>query len=305
VSASDSGSMFTVAVSSNTAQLVSAPATLTVGPRSPRSGDLRFQLVDSPATANTAVTATAEQTDFLTNTRVAAANGTVTPIQFVVGGQCNPGLPHNCAWSIYLNLLPPGVTGLNAIAQGGQYGNLDSDLASFSTPQTVITSLDLQPDSIDDSYGFTAMQNTAGGAFDLRHEVVPASAISATVAADAAESRVVTAVSFGASGLAHILSYGWQTDSTTLYDTSVTTLVPQNLAATAQQLAGEGYIITAFGGDAINGYVLVGTKVHGDTLPRPFMLGPQALLPSTFDGYAPVGFLGGGGLKAEISMYEK
>ena len=34
-------------------------------------------------------------------------------------------------------------------------------------------------------------------------------------------------------------------------------------------MAGEGYIISAFGGNDIDGYLLVGMRVQGDTLPRP------------------------------------
>ena len=35
-------------------------------------------------------------------------------------------------------------------------------------------------------------------------------------------------------------------------------------------LAQQGYIITAVGGDTTNGFLLVGTRVQGDTMPRPF-----------------------------------
>jgi hypothetical protein len=34
-------------------------------------------------------------------------------------------------------------------------------------------------------------------------------------------------------------------------------------------LAAQGYIITAIGGDPTNGLLLVGTRVKGDTMPRP------------------------------------
>jgi hypothetical protein len=34
-------------------------------------------------------------------------------------------------------------------------------------------------------------------------------------------------------------------------------------------MAGEGYIISAFGGNDTNGYMLIGMRVQGDTLPRP------------------------------------
>ena len=33
-------------------------------------------------------------------------------------------------------------------------------------------------------------------------------------------------------------------------------------------MAGEGYIISAFGGNDVNGYILIGMRVQGDTSPR-------------------------------------
>jgi hypothetical protein len=42
----DSGSVFTVTLSNSVGSVTSNPATLTVGARSPKPGDLRFKLVD-------------------------------------------------------------------------------------------------------------------------------------------------------------------------------------------------------------------------------------------------------------------
>ena len=51
VAASDSGSKLTVTVSNSVNSVTSNAATLTVGPRSPKTGDLRFQEVGSPSEA--------------------------------------------------------------------------------------------------------------------------------------------------------------------------------------------------------------------------------------------------------------
>lgn len=61
-------------------------------------------------------------------------------------------------------------------------------------------------------------------------------------------------------------------------------------ANAAKSLAAAGYIITAFGGDVTNGILLVGTRVKGDSLPRPI------LVTDSFDaisqgGYAMVGIV--------------
>ena len=69
------------------------------------------------------------------------------------------------------------------------------------------------------------------------------------------------------------MSYGWQSDTSTVYDATVWEANTSDSAAIATELAGlasQGYIITAAGGNATDGLVLVGTRVHGDTLARPY-----------------------------------
>ena len=39
-------------------------------------------------------------------------------------------------------------------------------------------------------------------------------------------------------------------------------------------LAGEGYFISAFEGNDTDGYMLIGMRVQGDSLPRPIKNGP-------------------------------
>ena len=46
----------------------------------------------------------------------------------------------------------------------------------------------------------------------------------------------------------------------------------QDVGSAATALAGEGYFISAMGGNDIDGYVLVGMRVQGDTIPRPLVL---------------------------------
>jgi len=42
-----------------------------------------------------------------------------------------------------------------------------------------------------------------------------------------------------------------------------------NVATASTALANSGYFISAFGGNDTDGYVVVGTRVMGDTMPRP------------------------------------
>jgi hypothetical protein len=166
-----------------------------------------------------------------------------------------------------LQALPSGITGLNVYYQGGYLSNLSSDLATILTPRTILTSFDLEP--AGQAYGATWLQTSQAGSFDARQEVVSPSQIQSTANQDGVQSRVITAVSFDASGQANLFSYGWQGDTTTLYESQTVLAAPQDIASSATQLAAEGYIITAFGGDSTNGFVLVGTRVQGDNLPRP------------------------------------
>lgn len=325
VNLTDSGATFTVIVRNKDSSLTSNPATLTVGPRSPEAGDLRFQLVDSPAEANQD-TGNTVSPSLIGDQELFFGGATGSPLTIGDNGSCVPdSSPANCVWTMFATSLPQGQSGLNAYFESGVYSNFSSDLNSnfvttaepADSPNNVILSLDLEP--AYNAYAMYWMQTTQGGpAFDLKREVVAPTAVAETVAADAAASRVITAVSFDANGQANLLSYGWQGDTTTVYDTQVVTAAGADVVNDATALAGEGYILTAFGGDVTDGFVLVGTKVHGDTISRPILVGVQFANGSytshpyplgTFTNYAPVAwpyYLNADGTIAGISLiYEK
>ena len=104
------------------------------------------------------------------------------------------------------------------------------------------------------------------------------------------KSRVITAASFDASGNAVMISYGWQGDTTTVYDAQTTVVSPRQVVTAATTLANEGYFISAFGGNDTDGYILIGMRVQGDTLPRPItalnVSAPN--IPTTVPYYTPV-----------------
>jgi len=81
------------------------------------------------------------------------------------------------------------------------------------------------------------------------------------------------------------VSYGWESDATSLYSTQAV-IIPSNstsvatadsniIIAAITNLANQGYIITAMGGNASNGLVIIGTRVQGDTLARPIEIFPS------------------------------
>jgi hypothetical protein len=63
-----------------------------------------------------------------------------------------------------------------------------------------------------------------------------------------------------------------QADTATIYESRIVTASPPNAPTAAADLAAQGFIITATGSADDSGNVLlVGTRVQGDTMARPFM----------------------------------
>lgn len=257
-------------------------------------GDLRFQQVGAPSQANQGLPGAGEvASNVVAGSRSWWTNYTGTPLELAFDN-CNPGTvsPYACAWAYSVTRLPSGQSGLAVSYQGGFYSNLASDLASISTSNTVITSLDLQP--ANGAYAAAWISAADEGGYDLEREVVPLDQVQSVVAEAGEQSRVITAVSFDASGQANLLSYGWSDDTVTVYQTNVVNVAGKDVATAATNLAGEGYIITGFGGNTTQGYVLIGTKVWGDMLPRPILVATQSNTPwptGTAAGYAIVGFV--------------
>jgi len=319
VTAEDNGESFAVSVSNSVNSVTSSTAMLTVGPRSPKAGDLRFQQVDSPFEADQG-TGDVTLLLFADNSGGDFTNATSTPLQ-LGNGNCISNAAHACTWEMFFKDLPPGLSGLTTFYNGGEYSNLASDLAGGATgvestlalPNSVITSLDLEP--ANNAYAVAwvqASQSGAGNAFDMKREVVARNAVQDAVAKDASQSRVVTAISFDANGQVNLISYGWQGDSTTAYDTQVVTVGATDIEAAASELANEGYVLTAFGGDTTNGFMLIGTKVKGDTMARPILIFDQSTNGSPYttelEGYAPVArveYASANGTLGWILVYEK
>jgi hypothetical protein len=277
-SASTSIGSFQATVSNATSSVTSNAATLTAGPRSPRAGDLRyllFQQVDFAglmATSRSGAGGISVESDGIISTWVDNAVGTPLGIgsSFLCGDNA-------CTWPYAYQLLPSPMAGLNAYYRGGDYSSFASDLSSYAAPNVVFTSLDLEP--AENAYAVSWVQTAQAGGFDSRLDPVIApgtsqqAQIQAQASLDGTESRVVTAVSFDASSNAVLISYGWTGDNTTVYETQTTLLSPggdvgANVLSAATILANDGYIISAFGGNDTDGFILIGTRVQGDSLPR-------------------------------------
>jgi hypothetical protein len=268
---------FQVKVSNPTSNLVSNAATLTAGPRSPKAGDLRYlfwQQVDTAGLFSKVGGSGEVEVNPGSIINTVAYNALATPLGLGSSAACGDG---SCTWLYAYQPLPAAMTALNMYYQGGKYSTYISDLQSYTAANVVITSLDLEP--AENAYAVSWVQTTQAEGFDYRLDpVVPPGTgqqaqIQAQATLDGKESRIVTAVSFDASGNAILISYGWTGDTTTTYETQ-TILVPEQnqissaVVSAATTLANPGYFISAFGGNDTNGYILIGARVQGDNLPR-------------------------------------
>ncbi|HKR28694.1 MAG TPA: immunoglobulin domain-containing protein [Acidobacteriaceae bacterium] len=266
VQPSDSGANFSVTVSNGAGSVDSNAAALTVGPRSPKPGDLRFQQVDAPSTSY-GPTIGGLSINLLPGQRMQYTNWIGMP--FKLPGICNVGELGGCTWFCTSLNLPADVSGLGVTYQSDPMEKFAADLVTYSASNMVINSLDEEPGN--DTFALESTNTTQTTGFAMTHSVADVSDLQVLATQLGLQSKVITAVSFNAAGQLDVLSFSWQSDPATPYDALVAPVTLDTVAAKAQQMAAEGYIITAFGGNVTSGFVLVGTRVQGDSIPRPLI----------------------------------
>jgi len=271
VSSSDSGTQYSVTVTSD-AQVseTSTAATLTAGPRAPATGDVRYLLWEQggPYSPNANI-----NVGQLGQGSFHGPNLLGSPLS-MFWGTSPPGVP--CIWSFNYLGVPTSMNGEYAtVYDEAPSTGWQSYLASLDQPNIVLTSMDLE--SVCLNIAVSYVQVTAGG-FDYKLEEVPASGVSAAIAADASASRIVTAVTYDTTtdSTANewiLVSYGWQGDTSGGYDSQAASIPPTNQGALlpynqAATWASQGYFVTAFGGNYATGYLMVAMRQKGDTMPR-------------------------------------
>ena len=303
----DSGASFSVTVSNSGGTVDSTAAALTVTARAPMAGDLRFQQVDAPSTVYGWGTGTGVGTDLLPRSAMSYSQSIGTPF-YVGAGNCaaTPAADGvGCDWSYseYPAAAHAGSASISANYATDSYANFQADLQSTTWPDlqlgaatltpasagSVITSLDLEPASglfalswVQSTPASNASaqswdQSTQASAFLANQNTVAPANLQATATLEGAAGRVITALSYDA-GQITCLSYGWQSDVGTVYESQVVTSSTSNAPTAATNLAAQGYIITASGrADDAGNVLLVGTRVQGDTMARPFMSGQGAV----------------------------
>jgi hypothetical protein len=265
----DNGSVISVTVTNSQGSVTSQGAVLNVpgAPRAPKVGDLRFKDVDAFPYG----LAYADTTALVYSLEKNYQQATGTPLTVGGIGPTPGGAPGSTIWWYAAFKLPANVPARTYCVDGGLLTNLATDLEALDVPGTVITSLDLAFNNSD--YAKSWLTTTATGTFTATRQFVDPSTLQ-TVATQAGTSgQVITALSFDASGKVYVIAYSWDQDPMTEYEANVAFATNDTVEATAQSLAQAGYIITAIGGQTnSNTQLLVGTKVKGDTTPRPVTL---------------------------------
>ena len=267
VSLADNGTQYQVTVTSGSDSVTSAVAILTAGPRAPGAGDVRYLLWQQagPQIENAPI-----GIGQLGDGQGYINNALGTPLS--LGANANHP---SCGWDYNYLGLPSSM--------GGQFTTYyqsdntqtqeswQSYLESINNPNVVIFSADLEPSCR--TIGVAWVQVQAGG-FDYKLEEVAPSAVSATIVNDGSASRIVTAAIYdSASKEWALISYGWQGDTGTVYESQSAIVTGTQVWSEAQTLANQGYFISAVGGNNTHGYLMVGMRVQGDTLPRPIQYG--------------------------------
>jgi len=310
VTFADTGATFAVVITNSAGTVTSSTVTLTVTARAPAAGDLRFQQVDAESTVNgygvNAVTASLAIAGAVT---YAASVGTAFWVGAAVDCSEAGDASANCSWTYVAapESAAPGVASVVAGFGVDSFANLSFDLVDPNWPNAgngtspaeanaVITSLDLEPVSQLFAVSWIQDPSNQQSAFEAAMHTVALADVPAAASMEGANSRVITAVSVADTGQITYVSYGWSADTTTVFESQVSTTAAADTASAAATLAAAGYIITAIGrADTAGDVMLVGTRRQGDTMARPFMTAQtsgesQALM---LAGYATVGVITG------------
>jgi hypothetical protein len=277
VALSDNNETFVVTVADSDGNVISNPATLTIGPRSPNPADLRFQQVAAPSTKNGYGAATGEsillqRLGFGINPGL----GTPLPMGSTTCPTDNSSPTGWCSWEVSMFPLPNGPA-VSTNYFGDFLDSFDFDIGDslrlqpITEPNTVVTSLHIA--SPANFFGIAYMTTKQTTGFQMEQHTVATSALQENATQEGSRSRVITAITYNA-GQAEYYSYGWTADPTTIYEAKVSVASFDTVPAAASDLAAQGYIITAFGGNTTDGFLLVGTRVQGDFLPRPIRTVP-------------------------------
>ena len=273
---SDSGASFTVSISNQAGSITSIPASLTITARAPKTGDLRFGQVDAASTVN------GYHPDGVDIPLFCLGPGQGGMIITAPGDTGTPYFLGNTPCPMEYQTFAPAatVTGIEvvyAVWPLSGYPAVLSDPALWthlpppSSGASVLQSLTFT--SITAGFSFIYDSNSSG--FAGTSYTTPLASLQSAATQEAQRGRVITALTSDGSQATYF-SYGWSGDASTIYESKVVTATLNTAVAAVTSLASEGYILTASGGTQASdgsGVILIGTRVQGDTMPRPVNVG--------------------------------
>lgn len=293
VTISVSGTGYSVAVRNSIGIVTSNVATLTVAARAPMKGDLRFQAVDDVSTLYGYFKGFAGFIGYGSPHIDQFSQAATAPLQ--LGSNCVVTVMYDCAWAILSVDSQDGTGTPTTTYFSDYYTNLISDLATIAAQGSIITSMDFQQ-----SQGVYAVRYQGGaGQFSGSLQTVPLQSFPALLASAGLQGRVVTAVSVAGTQVSY-LAYSWSQNPTETFDTASISCSLNGVITASSTLASSGYIITAIGGNDIDGFIVVGTKHTGDSTPRDLISnddvqaqaqGIGLVTPLSKGGYAIVAYL--------------
>lgn len=281
---SDNQSTLTVMVSNSIGTVTSTPVSISVagGPRPPKIGDLRFKDVDAfPVPLQVS-----QIFNILGGMTITLPDQIGTPLELSNGGP--PTVPLNMSWSFAVFDIPKGVAGRTTIYESDTLDNFQTALIARSDSRNIITSMDLVAGPA--AFCWELFQTTQSEGYSFGTQTLSITDLQAAATQEGVSSRVITAISWNA-GKATYISYGWQGDTTTKYETSVINTSVDAVGTAAITLAQQGYILTAMGGNTSDGFILVGTRVKGDTTPRALVVWNPNGSTTNGRGYSYVGHI--------------
>ncbi|MGC2696026.1 MAG: immunoglobulin domain-containing protein [Candidatus Angelobacter sp.] len=258
----DNASTFHVTVTNATGSLTSREVQLVLNP--PQPGDLRFQQVDSSSILD-GYTDTVS-TNIL-GTAVSTWGNYGSPLRFEQAGYCSTaGSPVSCTW--FFELFSTPITGVTTTYRSGLLTNFQTDLFALGF-DTVVTSANMQTGN--NAYAISSIKTTSTSVFSpIATQSLPAADFQFVASQQGQEGHVITALGFNGDLLQYV-SYGLTGDHN-VYEAQVLSATLATITSQAGTLAQGGYIVTAVGGDPVNGFFVVGTRLQGDAMPRPFKI---------------------------------
>jgi hypothetical protein len=182
-------------------------------------------------------------------------------------GYCSAaGSPANCAW--FFELFSTPTKGVTTMYRSGLLSDFQPDVFALGF-DTVVTSTNMQTNN--NAYAISAVKTTSINVFSpIATQSLPAVDFQFVASQQGQEGHVITAVGFNGDLLQYV-SYGLTGDHN-VYEAQVLSATLATIPSQAATLAQTGYFVTAVGGDPVNGFFVVGTRIQGDTMPRPFKI---------------------------------